>query len=104
MVTVLLDNLPVQKFSHLALSSEFPISPRATLDALHAQPDEPRFGDLFPPTAGDGFVDRTEFIATEPHGTPPDRDLERSSASSRNGVQKSLAQDGLLRSLPEGGS
>jgi len=59
----------------------------AILDALHAEPDEPRFGKVFPTTAEDGFVNRTEFIATEPLGRPPDRDLERPAAGVRNGVQ-----------------
>jgi hypothetical protein len=72
------------------------------VDALDAEPDEPRLGDLFSTTAGDGFVDRTEFIATEPHGIPPDRDFGKISCGRRNEVQESSAQDGLLQSLREG--
>jgi len=89
---VLLDNLAVQKFPHLGRGSEFPISPRVmpVVDTLDSEPDEPRFGDVFPATAGSGFVDRTKFITAEPHGMPPDRDLRKPAAGGRNGVHESL--------------
>jgi hypothetical protein len=102
---ILLDNLPVQKFSHFGRWSEFPISPRVMriVDALDTEPDEPRLGDLFSTTAGDGFVDRTEFIATEPHGIPPDRDLERSAAGGRNGGSEiSRLKTGCYNPCPRG--
>src|SRR6266478_6441852 len=41
-------------------------------DSLHPQPDQPGFGNKLPATTRNGFVDRTEFIATEPHDIPPD--------------------------------
>ena len=77
-------------------------------DPLHPEPEQLGFEKMFATTARDGFVDRTEFIATEPHGIPPDRDLERSACGRRNGVQESLglrraatipARGGIMMSL-----
>ena len=71
---VLSGNFPLQKLSHFSGGPEFPIPSRVMgiFYMLHSKPDKPRFGNEFPTTAGDGFVDRAEFIATEPHGIPPD--------------------------------
>jgi hypothetical protein len=70
---ILLDNLSVQQFPHLGRGSEFSISSRVmrVFDPLHSEPYQPGLRNRFTATARDGFVDWTEFIATEPHGTPP---------------------------------
>jgi len=39
-------------------------------DALYAEPDELRLGHHITPTAGDGSMNRTEFLATEFHEIP----------------------------------
>jgi len=41
-------------------------------DPLHPEPDQLGLEHEFPATAGKRFVDWAEFIATEPHGIPPD--------------------------------
>ena len=72
-------------------------------DPLHPEPERPGFGKMFATTARDGFVDRTEFIAAEPHGMPPDGDLEKSAAGSRNGVQESFGSRRAATIQHEGG-
>jgi hypothetical protein len=43
------------------------------VDTLYAGPNEPGLGrNEFSTTASVGFVYRTVFIATKPHGIPPD--------------------------------
>ncbi len=71
---VLLDDLAIEKFPHLPRRSEFPVSSRVMgiLNPLHAEPYQPGLPREFPTTTGKRFVDRTEFVATEPHGIPPD--------------------------------
>ena len=73
-------------------------------DALQTESYQPGLRDRFPTAAGNRFVDRTEFIATEPHGIPPDRNLDRSAAGVGMGFRNLSVQDELLQSLPEGGS
>ena len=70
---VLLNNLPVQQFSHLCRCPEFPVSSRVMriVDTLNSKPQRPGFGDEFPTTTGMRFVDWTKFIAAEPHVIPP---------------------------------
>jgi hypothetical protein len=38
------------------------------LATLNTQPDYLGFGHEFPATTGNGPVDRTDFVGTEPHG------------------------------------
>jgi hypothetical protein len=70
---VLLDNLPIQQFSHLGRRPEFPIASwvMRILKPLHSESYCPRLGNEFPTAAGNRFVNWTVFIATEPHGGPP---------------------------------
>ena len=71
--SVLLADLPVEQFPHLSPRSEFPISPWVMwiLDALNTQPDQLGFQHEFPATAGNRLVDRTDFVGTESHVSPP---------------------------------
>jgi hypothetical protein len=39
---------------------------------LNSKPDQPGLGHEFPATAGKRFVDWAEFIAAEPHDSPPE--------------------------------
>src|SRR5581483_3776983 len=52
---VLFDNLPVQQLPHLRRRPKFPVSSRVTriFNALHAKPDQPGPGHVFPATAGE---------------------------------------------------
>src|SRR5579864_1073033 len=67
---VLLDDLPVQQFSHFTRGPEFPISPRMMriLNASNPRLQSARTGRLFPAAAGNRFVDWAVLIATKPHG------------------------------------
>jgi hypothetical protein len=47
-------------------------------DALNSQSYEPGLGKGLPAAAGKRFVNRAEFIATKPHGIPPDGSRETS--------------------------
>jgi hypothetical protein len=71
---VLLHNLSVQQLPHLCPRSEFTVSPRVmrVFNALHAEPDQPGFvRHRFPAAAGERFVNRTIFIATQFHRIAP---------------------------------
>ena len=75
--SVLLADLPIEQLPHLSPGPQLPISPWVVwiLDALYSQSDQLRFRDEFPATAGNGFVDRTDFVGTEPHGSSPKKGL-----------------------------
>ena len=69
----LLGDLPIEQFAHLSPGPQLSISPWVMwiLDALNTQPDQLGFQHEFPATAGNGLVDRTDFVGTEPHGSSP---------------------------------
>jgi len=71
--SVLFGDFALQKFPHFGGRPEFPESSwvMRIFDTLHSKSQRPGLGDEFPTTAGNRFVDRTVFIATEPHGIPP---------------------------------
>ena len=68
---VLSHNLAIEKFAHLCVGVEFPVSTRMVeiIDAPNAHltlMSSPR--DCLPATAGEGAMHRAELTATEPHG------------------------------------
>jgi hypothetical protein len=72
-------------------------------DPLHSKPHRPGFGNELPATAGKRFVDRAEFIATKPHGDPPDGDLLKSAVGRRGMCRESLnSQTYCYNACPRG--
>ena len=66
----LLEDLAVHQFPHFGWRPEFPVSARMMriVDSLNSEPYKPRLGNVFPPAARTGMMDRAILIAAEPHG------------------------------------
>jgi hypothetical protein len=69
----LFSDLAVHQFPHFRRGSQFPISSRVVgiLNSLNSKSDQLWFGQRFASTTRERFVDRTQFIAMEFHGTFP---------------------------------
>jgi hypothetical protein len=61
-------------------------------DPLNPQSDQHRSGKVLAPTAGNGLVDWAEFIATEPHGIPPDGTGEVTWVGRNSRAERSLCR------------
>jgi hypothetical protein len=70
----LLEDLSVQKFSHLGRGSQLPISSRVMriFDPLNSESYQLGLREELPAATGKGFVDWAQFITAKSHGTPLD--------------------------------